>query len=141
MGRRREKVREEARQRRQVYAERMVPQSSRNLVKPGPIGSGDLVMLQGTAVAKEKGLKFYYRWTGPYLVHSVSRGGMSFVLRHPHHDKAQGGACNEPPPRGLRTGKLGKMYAAMIYIGRMRVGPRPALGSMSGTFAISFRRP
>ena len=31
------------------------------------------------------------------------------------------GACNEPPLRGLRTGKLGKMYAAMIYIGRMRV--------------------
>ena len=24
------------------------------------------------------------------------------------------GACNEPPLRGLRTGKLGKMYAAMI---------------------------
>ena len=33
----------------------------------------------------------------------------------------QRGACNEPPARGLRTGKLGKMYAAMIYIGRMRV--------------------
>ena len=31
------------------------------------------------------------------------------------------GACNEPLLRGLRTGKLGKMYAAMIYIGRMRV--------------------
>ena len=31
------------------------------------------------------------------------------------------GACNVPPPRGLRTGKPGKMYAAMIYIGRMRV--------------------
>ena len=30
-------------------------------------------------------------------------------------------SCNEPPPRGLRTGKRGKMYAAMIYIGRMRV--------------------
>jgi len=27
------------------------------------------------------------------------------------------GACNEPPLRGLLTGKLGKMYAAMIYIG------------------------
>jgi len=33
----------------------------------------------------------------------------------------QRGACNAPPPRGLRTGKPGKMYAAMIYIGRMRV--------------------
>ena len=33
----------------------------------------------------------------------------------------QRGACNVPPPRGLRTGKLGKIYAAMIYIGRMRV--------------------
>jgi len=32
----------------------------------------------------------------------------------------QRGACNEPPPRGLLTGKPGKMYA-MIYIGRMRV--------------------
>ena len=31
------------------------------------------------------------------------------------------GACNERPLRGLRTGKPGKMYAAMIYIGRMRV--------------------
>jgi len=31
------------------------------------------------------------------------------------------GACNVPPPRGLRTGKPGKMYAAIIYIGRMRV--------------------
>jgi len=31
------------------------------------------------------------------------------------------GACNEPPPRGLRTGKPDKMYAAMIYIGRTRV--------------------
>jgi len=31
------------------------------------------------------------------------------------------GAGNVPPPRGLRTGKPGKMYAAMIYIGRMRV--------------------
>jgi len=30
-----------------------------------------------------------------------------------------------PPPRGLRTGKLGKMYAAMIYIGRMRVRINP----------------
>ena len=28
-------------------------------------------------------------------------------------------ACNEPPLRGLRTGKPGKMYAAKIYIGRM----------------------
>jgi len=33
----------------------------------------------------------------------------------------QRGACNVPPPRGLRTGKLCKMYAAMIYIGRMRL--------------------
>ena len=30
-------------------------------------------------------------------------------------------ACNEPLLRGLRTGKPGKMYAAMTYIGRMRV--------------------
>ena len=33
----------------------------------------------------------------------------------------QRGACNEPPPRGLRTGKPGKMYAAMMNIGRTRV--------------------
>jgi len=33
----------------------------------------------------------------------------------------QRGACNVPPPRGLRMGKPGKLYAAMIYIGRMRV--------------------
>ena len=30
-------------------------------------------------------------------------------------------ACNEPPLRGLWTGKPGKMYAAMVYIGQMRV--------------------
>jgi len=30
-------------------------------------------------------------------------------------------ACNEPPLRGLRRGKPGKMYTAMIYRGRMRV--------------------
>jgi len=33
----------------------------------------------------------------------------------------QRGACNVPPPRGQRTGKPGKIYAAMIYIGRTRV--------------------
>jgi len=30
-------------------------------------------------------------------------------------------ACNEPPLHGLRTGKPGKMYAAIIYRGRMLV--------------------
>ena len=84
----REEVREEARQCWQVYAERMVVQTSRNLVKPGPIRPGDLVMLRDTAVAKEKGLKFYYQWTGPYLVRSVTREEMSFVLQHPDEDKA-----------------------------------------------------
>jgi len=79
----REEVREEGRQRRQVYAERMVAQTSRNLGKTGPIRAGDLVMLRDTAVAKEKGLKFYYWWTGSYLVRSVTQGGMSFVLQHP----------------------------------------------------------
>jgi len=28
-------------------------------------------------------------------------------------------ACNEPPLRGLQTGRPGKMYAAMICIGQM----------------------
>ena len=84
----REEVREEARQCQQVYAERMVAQTSKNLVKPGPIRAADLVMLRDTAVAKEKGLKFYYRWTGPYLVRLVTQGGMSLVLQHPHEDKA-----------------------------------------------------
>jgi hypothetical protein len=84
----REEVREEARQRRRVYAERMVVQTSKNLVKPGPIQPGDLVMLRDTAVAKEKGLKFFYRWTGPYLVRATTRGGMSCVLQHPHEDRA-----------------------------------------------------
>jgi len=87
-----EAEREEARQRRQVYAERIVAQTSRSLVKPGPIRPGDLVMLRDTATAKEKGLKFYYRRTGPYLVRSVTQGGMSFVLQHPHEDKALYGA-------------------------------------------------
>jgi hypothetical protein len=81
-------VREEARQRRRAYAERVVAQTSKNLVKPGPIQPGHLVMLQDTVVAKEKGLKFYYRWTGPYLVRSATQGGMAFVLQHPHEDKA-----------------------------------------------------
>jgi hypothetical protein len=84
----RDEVREEARQRRRAYAERVVARTSKNLVKPGPIRPGDLVMLRDTAVAKEKGLKFYYRWTGPYLVRSATREGMSFVLQHPHEDKA-----------------------------------------------------
>ena len=47
-------------------------------------------MLRDTAVAKEKGLRFCYRWTGPYLIRSVTQGGMSFDLQHPHphEDKA-----------------------------------------------------
>ena len=95
----REEVREEARQRRQVYAEWMVAQTSRNLVKPGLIRAGDLVMLWDTAVAKEKGLKLYYRWTGPYLVRSVTQGGMSFVLQHPHEDKAPYGTHHQDDVR------------------------------------------
>jgi hypothetical protein len=59
-----------------------------NLVKPCPIRPEDLVMLRDSAVAKEKGLKFYYWSTGPYLVRSATQGGMSFVLQHPHEDKA-----------------------------------------------------
>ena len=48
-----------------------------------------------------------------------------------------------PPPRGLRTGKLGKMYAAMIYIGRMRVriNPPPPQLLPSGTLHPPARRP
>ena len=84
----REEVREEARQRRQVEAERMVAQTSRNLVKPGPIRAGGLVIPRDTAVATEKGLNFYYWWTGPYLVLSVTQRGISFVLQHLHEDKA-----------------------------------------------------
>ena len=84
----REEVREEARQRRWAYAERVVAWTSRNLVKPGPLQPGDLVMLRDSAVAKEKGLKFFYRWTGPYHVRSVTQGGMSCLLQHPHEDKA-----------------------------------------------------
>jgi hypothetical protein len=44
-------------------------------------------MLRDTAVAMKKGLKFYYRWTGPYLVRSATREGMSFIQQHPHEDK------------------------------------------------------
>ena len=108
----REEVREEAWQRRQVYAERVVAQTSSNLVKPGPIRAGDLVMLRDTAVAKEKGIKFYYRWMGPYLVRSVTQGGVSFVLQHPHEDKALYGTHHRDdvllwtvPPEHLRIGK------------------------------------
>jgi len=69
--------------------------------------------------------------------HGIGRGGvgdgsrspfiLSFVLSLIYSLLGQAwaegkrGACNVPPPRGLRTGKPGKMYAAMIYIGRMRV--------------------
>jgi hypothetical protein len=45
-------------------------------------------MLRDTAVAKEKGLKFYYRWTRPYLVRSATQGSISFVLQHPYEHKA-----------------------------------------------------
>jgi len=42
----REMVREEDRQRRQAYVERVIARRSRNLVKPSPIvHPGDLVML------------------------------------------------------------------------------------------------
>jgi hypothetical protein len=84
----RDEVWEEARQHRRAYAERVVARTSKNVVKPGLIRPGDLVMLRDTAVAKGKGPKFYYPWTGPYLVRSATRGGMSFFLQHPHKDKA-----------------------------------------------------
>ena len=55
------------------------------------------------------------------------RGGIAFrhrLLSHflgAHHiflgqalAEGKRGTCNEPPPRGLRTGKPGKMHAAMI---------------------------
>jgi len=48
-------------------------------------------------------------------------GGGSYRCSYPRLPSWPWGACNVPPPRGLRTGKLGKMHAAMIYIGRMRV--------------------
>jgi len=53
-------------------------------------------------------ISFVISWCAPHLPGTGLGGGRR-------------GACNVPPPRGLRTGKLGKMYAAMIYIGRMRV--------------------
>jgi hypothetical protein len=84
----RDEVREEARQCWRVYAEWVVARTSKHLFKSGLIRLGDMVMLQDTAVAKEKGLKFYYRWTGPYLVRSATLEGMSFVLQHPYEDKA-----------------------------------------------------
>jgi len=56
-------------------------------------------MLRDTAVAKEKGLKFYYRSTGPYLVRSVTQRGMSFVLQHPHEDKALYGTHHQDDVR------------------------------------------
>jgi hypothetical protein len=84
----RDEVREEAWQRRRAYAKQVVARTSKNLVKPSLIRLGDLVMLRDPAVANEKGLKFYYRWTGPYLVRSATQGSMSFVLQHPHEDKA-----------------------------------------------------
>lgn len=61
----------------------------RSLVKPGPTCPVDQVKLQDAAVAKEKGIKFYNWWTGPYLIPLVTRG-MSFVLQEPHEKALYG---------------------------------------------------
>ena len=44
---------------------------------------GDLVTLQDSLVRKEKGMKFHYRWTGPYLGLEKTRSGSLYALRHP----------------------------------------------------------
>jgi hypothetical protein len=56
-------------------------------------------MLWDTAVAKEKGLKFFYRWTGPYLVRSAIQGGISFVLQQPYEDEALYGTHHQDAVR------------------------------------------
>ena len=55
-------------------------------------------------------------WVSCVLSFVNLRGGVYFLLGQAWAE-GKGGARNEPLPRGLRTGKLGKMYTAMIYIG------------------------
>jgi hypothetical protein len=95
----RDEVREEVRQRWHAYAEWVVTRTSKNLVRPGPIQPGDLVMLRDTVVSKENGLKFYYQWTGTCLVRSATREGMSFVLQHLYEDKALYGTDHQDDVR------------------------------------------
>jgi len=77
--------------------------------------------------------------TGDDLVHGIGRWGLEDGSRFPFvlsfvdflgriysflgqvWAESKRGVCNEPSPRRLRTGKLGKMHAAMMYIGCMRV--------------------
>ncbi|KAI5803006.1 hypothetical protein EDC01DRAFT_627817 [Geopyxis carbonaria] len=80
----REKVRDEARERRQVMADRISGRSRQGLRLPGPFKAGDLVMLRDLNVAKDKGMKFAYRWTGPFVVHKRTESGVSYVLKHIH---------------------------------------------------------
>lgn len=58
-----------------------------NMIEPGLIQPGELVMLQDTAEANEKDLKFYCWWTGLYLVRSVTRGRTPSVLQHQYEEK------------------------------------------------------
>ncbi|KAI5804514.1 hypothetical protein EDC01DRAFT_627365 [Geopyxis carbonaria] len=79
----REEVRAKARERRQAAAERMIADSEKKLTRKGDLQPGDLVMLRDLNVAKEKGMKTSYRWTGPFVLHARTRGG-SYVLKHLH---------------------------------------------------------
>jgi hypothetical protein len=79
----RDVVREEAWQHRRVYAEQVVTRTTKNLVTPSLIRPEAPVLRRDTAVAEERGLKYYYRWSGSSLAGSATHGGMSFVLQHP----------------------------------------------------------
>ncbi|KAI5791122.1 hypothetical protein EDC01DRAFT_630597 [Geopyxis carbonaria] len=79
----REEIRSEARERRRIAAERIERESAKRLVAAGRFEPGDLVMLRDLNVAREKGMKFNYRWTGPFLVHTRTKGD-TYVLRHLH---------------------------------------------------------
>ncbi|KAI5793290.1 hypothetical protein EDC01DRAFT_630277 [Geopyxis carbonaria] len=84
----REEVRADTRNRRAAVAERLEQESGQKLRSAGQFEPGDMVMLRDLNVAKQKGMKFDYRWTGPFMVHARTRGG-SYVLRHIHDQETR----------------------------------------------------
>ncbi|KAI5776126.1 hypothetical protein EDC01DRAFT_637063 [Geopyxis carbonaria] len=79
----REEIWAETRIRRNVMAERLISQAK--IRSGGAFEPGDLVMLRDINVAKNKGMKLDYRWTGPFMIHVRTKGD-SYVLRHMHDD-------------------------------------------------------
>jgi len=66
----------------------------------------------GGGVGVGRGLLLFFPLSIPLVRNNVVREGPGGGHK---------GSLQRAASRGLRTGKLGKMYAAMIYIGGMRV--------------------